>query len=215
MDIMEWAKANAKEGANFAELEDAVERSNPLAGIKSREDAEAFIRGNDTFRSALDSSVSKAVESHDKRFREEKLPGILSEEKERLRKELNPEETEEQRQIRELREEVASEKKLRALENAKSKLRSKGKEFGFPDGIAETFAVYGEEAEDRLSNMGDFIKRSIQEGIESGVKEKFKGRRAPESGRENNSSATAREDFDNLSPKEKMKLAKSGGAFVD
>lgn len=215
MDILEWAKANAKEDANMAELEELVERANPINKVQSQAEAEVLINNTKQLKSYFDSYVSRAVENHDTKFKENKLPEILKEEREKLRKELNPEETEEQKQLREIRDELKQEKNLRALEMKRSELRTKGKDFGIPEKISERFAAFGDDSELALSQVGEFIQTSIQDGIESGVKDKFKGRKAPESGAKDNANAKSREAFDNMSPKERMKAVRSGASFID
>ena len=56
--------------------------------------------GQKLSKSLFDKRVNEAVLNHDKRFKEEKLPNILDEEREKIRLELNPKESEVEKQLR-------------------------------------------------------------------------------------------------------------------
>lgn len=173
-DLLEWIKSNAKEGANIAEAEELVQKST-FDGITTKEQALDFIGKNKVFTSALDSMVSKAVESHDERFKTEKLPEIVKLEKERLLKELNPEETAEQKRIRELEEKIAA-SEMRDKELAiKSDLRTKAQELGYDPIRAERFAAFGDKAIDTLVDESNFLTNLIDSKMKEAVKGTLSG----------------------------------------
>jgi uncharacterized protein with von Willebrand factor type A (vWA) domain len=211
MTILEWAKANAKDGANFAELEELVERANPLNKVKSADDAHVFMLENPYFRSSLDGQIQKAINGHDEKFKANKLPDLIEAEREKIRQELNPEESEEQKEIRRLREEMERQKQEIETEKRRSQLIAKASELGISEEIAGSFSVYGEDAETKLQAVADFVKDSVKNGIENGIKEKFKGRTPPETGKPAGGNVMNREEFDTLGVQEKAAFMKGGG----
>lgn len=216
MTILEWAKANSKDGANYAELEELIEQENPLNKVKTISDAEVLMRENALLTSAFDSRVLKAVKNHDERFMADKLPGILKDEREKIRLELNPKETEDQKRLRELGDELAEQKRLRASDALKADLRRKASELKIPEDMADSFVVYGDNAVERLVFMADHIAKSVDEGIASGIKEKFKGREAPGAGnRDPNAKVIKRSDYDVMPPESQSKFFDEGGIVED
>ena len=212
MTILEWVKENAKEGANIAEVEELIERANPINRVKTQAEAEVFINDTPAFKSFFDAYVSRATENHETKFMELKLPEILKEEREKIRKELNPDETDEQKAIRELKEanqRLESDIKRKELV---AELRAKAKDYSLPDNIADGFAVYGDDAIENLSKVGDYFKSAIKTGIEEGIKSKFKGSSPPSSG-QTTGKVMARDEFANLSPAEQSKFMSEGGTL--
>lgn len=163
---VEWVRANVAEGVDVEEFVKMLPR--PADLIKSDPD----------FKSEFDRQVSYAVDNHDKRFQEEKLPAILDAEREKLRKELNPEETAEQKRIRELEERIAkadSEAKKRELRDS---LRKKAAELGVsdiglqPDDV-EPFVAFGEDAPTVLEAFVTRTKEAFTSNLDAKLKERF------------------------------------------
>jgi hypothetical protein len=175
--LLEWVDGNVKEGVDTAEFKEMLSGS-VLPEFDGTEDALGFIRKHPKFNSALDQAINSAVKTHDEKVNNEKLPKMLDEERKKIReelmKELNPEETPEQKQIRELREQVESMAREKSEVALKDKLRSYAKEIGYPDvTAAEKFSVYGENALDALKQEHEFIQQQIKAGIESEIKNRF------------------------------------------
>lgn len=170
---IEWVRENAKEGADVE------------AFVKSLPRAMDLYKNDPDFHAEIDRMVNDRVDNHDKRFREEKLPSILEEERERIRKELNPEETAEQKRIRELEERIAkadNEAKKRELRDS---LRKKALELGVtdiglqPDDV-EPFVAFGDEAPSVLESFLGRTKEAFTSSLDARLKEKFSAGPEPE-----------------------------------
>lgn len=211
--LLDWVKANAKEGTNFAEFEE-LEGKNTFEGIKSKEMALEIIKKTPFFNSALDSEVNTRISTHDDKFRSEKLPTLLEAEREKIKNELNPPTTEEQKKIAEMQKTIdalSSKDKRIELESA---LKSKAKEFGFPVERAARFAVYGDRAESELKAEAEFYKTHIQTGVESRVKELYGDVKPPKQSSSDSANTMSRADFANLSPEGKRKFAVEDGGII-
>ena len=183
MNPSEWLQANAtlKDGADVKEFESIVSDLDPLKNIKTKEDALNFIDRNSVFKSGLDSAISRAVSSHDEKFKAEKLPELLKAEKEAYAKELNPDITDDQKKINELTERLNQADKEKANNLLKDELRAKAKELGYSVDISR-FVVYGDKALETLE--ADFTDRQsyINTEVERQVKERFGGNKPPKGG---------------------------------
>src|SRR5678815_787768 len=124
-ELVGWAKAHAKEDANVAEFEELVSKAAPPDDAKQAID---YIRAIPSLRSAYDAALNTEYNRAVKKYEEEKLPEKEKELRESIRKELNPTETEEQKQIRELREKLEAKEKAEALTERKEALRAKAKD---------------------------------------------------------------------------------------
>ena len=153
MTPTEWLKANAtlKDTAKIEEFNTLVTDLDPLANIKTKEDALNFVDRNNLFKSGLDSAISKAVASHDEKYAIEKLPDLLKAEREKAIKEANPEETAEQKANREMREEMQSLKSELSNEKQLKAILSKAKELDYK-GDASRYLAYGDKALEMLES---------------------------------------------------------------
>ena len=176
-ELLKWIEKNSKEGVDLKEAQELV--SSLQINIDSREKAADFIDQNSHVKAELDSRISKSVDNALERFKENKLPGMIEEEKEKIRKELNPEETPEQKKIRELEERLKLKDEKDMVEQKKAELRQKAKDIDFDPLKAERYHVYGEEAEKMLMEDVEFFNNSIKEKVDSVIKNKY-GNRAPE-----------------------------------
>lgn len=172
MTLTEWIKANVKDGVDVTEAEKLVADLNPLKDVKTADDALAFIKRNEVLVKALDAETARRVESHDKKYQEEKLPGLLEAEREKIRKELAPEETEEQKRIRALEEENKKMRDDQAKGQRKAKLRELAKESGFDPDLAEDFAVYGDDAEKYIEKHKKAAERRLEEQLSEELKKR-------------------------------------------
>lgn len=173
--LSDWIKENVKEGANVAEAEELVQ-AETFEGIKTKEQAIDFIDKNDVFKSAKDSLISTAVNAHDDKFKETKLPEIIKAKREEWTKEMNPEETPEQKRIRELETRDAerdSKERKRDLEDA---LLTKASEIGFDPIRAKDYSVYGDKAIDKLVDDAGWYKSQIELKVKETVKGTLAGK---------------------------------------
>jgi hypothetical protein len=163
---VEWVRANVAEGVDVEEFVKMLPR--PADLIKSDPD----------FKSEFDRQVSYAVDNHDKRFQDEKLPTILEQEREKLRKELNPEETAEQKRIRELEERIAKADQESRKRELRDSLRKKATELGVTDiGLQpddmEPFVAFGDEAPQVLESFLTRTREAFTSNLDAKLKEKF------------------------------------------
>jgi hypothetical protein len=119
------------------------------------------------FLSEKDSAVTKGIEG----FTEKSVPKLIKEAEEKLRMELSPKETEEQKKIRELLDahtKLTSDlKKEKMFAVAKDKLS----ELGLSTTLAKF--VVGEDEESTLSNI-NLLGEEHSKGIKSAVEKEFK-----------------------------------------
>ncbi|MDA3939813.1 MAG: hypothetical protein PF693_10950 [Spirochaetia bacterium] len=184
MTIQEWIKANStlKDTAKMDELDVIIRDLDPLANIKTKEDALDFVDRNNIFKSGLDSAVSKAVLSHDEKFTADKLPGLLKEAREEAIKESNPEETPQDKRLRELEEKLADADKRDSINSLKSQLNVKAKELGYT-GDAERYIAYGEKALEIMESDITQNKTYLESKMEEMKKEVYKGNPPPKDGK--------------------------------
>lgn len=177
-ELVGWAKAHAKEDANVAEFEELVSKAAPPDDAKQAID---YIRAIPSLRSAYDAALNTEYNRAVKKYEEEKLPEKEKELRESIRKELNPTETEEQKQIRELREKLEAKEEAEALTERKEALRAKAKDFGVDPDIAADFALYGDDGETYLKRHAEWHKKELDAVKEQSSKAAF-GNRTPQAG---------------------------------
>ena len=113
-------------------------------------------------------------------YQKSKIPELKQQLMEEVKKELNPEETEAEKRIRLIEEELRmarEEAKRKDEELAKKELQqklvSKASELGIPPERAAKYVVYGEEAETVLAEDAEYYKSFVTSEIEKMTKEKF------------------------------------------
>lgn len=203
MTVLEWIKANAKTDANIAEVEEMLEASKLP---DSKESAWDFIQKNKVFKSAMDAEVSRATAAHDEKFMATKFPDIMKAEKEKLMKELHPEETPLEKRVRE------QDERIKAFENKESEnarkevLRKKAVEIGFDPVRAERYSVFGDDAENVLLEDHTYMQSFVKTGIETEVKNRFGNGIVPKTG------GNTTKSVKDMTPDEAMQYAKQGEA---
>ena len=146
-ELLKLIKAGLKEGSDFTAIEKLVKDLNVLSGIKTVDEAKELIAKTDLLKSATDSLISIAVKSHDDKFTAEKLPGLLKDEGEKIRKEINPEESKEQKTIREQKERIDALEATGKRSELKTTLLNQAKELGY-SGNVDLFLGMGDKAGD-------------------------------------------------------------------
>jgi hypothetical protein len=173
--LIDWMKANAKEGADLEALATMVPSWDDIA--KAPE-----------LKPHLDRYATKAIETHDARFQSEKLPEILKNERDKIRAELNPEETPEQKRIRELEERLQKADADNRTRERRDILRKKAQELGIGDiGLSaediEPFVMLGDDAPAVTEALIGKLRESMTKTLDAKLKEKYAGP-APEKGSE-------------------------------
>ena len=113
------------------------------------------------YTSQMDSAISKAIDSHDKKFQKEKLPKIIEDE---LKKRSNEGLTPEQIEIKELKTQMEAMKAEKEANDLLNTNRTKLKEVN----LSEDLAKYIKEDSDI-----EFFKNLITESVNNGVKNKI------------------------------------------
>lgn len=178
--VIEWIKRHVKEGVDIEEVKPLIEKVNPVNELKTVDEALAFIEKTGILVRAFDTEVSRKVETGVKNWQEKNLDKLVSdarkEEAEKVRKELAPDETPEQKQIREQGERIAAFEKREKILAQKQALREKAKEIAEKAGVkydpirAEMFAEFGDNAEKMLQGDVEFIKATVEQELSTKLK---------------------------------------------
>jgi len=189
--LLDWMRTNAKEGANLAEFEELLS-GNTIDGIDSKEKALKLLYEQKLLKAAFDSEISKKIANHDDRFREEKLPSLLDAEREKLRAELNPTETPEQQEMRELRLQMQKITAERDMATLRDKLRVKAKELNYDPDRAAKLAIIGDfdQASQMMTDQAEYLQTTLDAERTKFVNEKLGGD-PPKGGKTVDSSLTA------------------------
>ena len=106
-------------------------------------------------------------------FRKEKLPELEKELREKIMNEMNPQESEADRRLRAIEEELERSKKELATKALQEQLRKKAAEIGFDVARADRYAVYGDKAEDMLVQDNEYIQSLVSSEVDKTIKTKF------------------------------------------
>lgn len=172
-DALQWVEKNVKEEADLEEFRKLIPSAEELAK-------------HPEVKPHFDRAVTSAVKTHDTKFTEEKLPDIIKAEREKLMAELNPEETIEQKLLRETREEMAALKKRDRDNERKAEIRKKSNELdinkvGLSPDFFETFAAFGDDALPTLEAFMSLVSTSFNEALEKELASRL-GTTAPKAG---------------------------------
>jgi hypothetical protein len=133
-EIKTWIEANKSD----ASVSQYLEGFNPLAALKDPKEAHGLVESHGALKAYRDSFVTRSLDT----YREKTLPGLIDEEM----KKRHPEETPEQKRIRELELKIEAKERREQESARKETLRSKAKELGFDPDLAADFAFLDEEA---------------------------------------------------------------------
>ncbi len=170
--LSDWVKANAKDGADISEAEKLIQAST-VDGITSKEQAYDFMTKNTVFKSGLDYATSAAIKSHDDKFMADKLPGLIDAERDKIKAELNPPQTDEQKQIAEMQKRIDAMQAEKVKSDLSKELRAKAKELGFPEERAEHYAIYGDNAVSQMESAAEYWKGQVSSQVEAKLKEAY------------------------------------------
>ena len=155
------------------------------------------------YQSSFDSAVGRAVTNHDEKFKKEKLPKLIDEAvKAKASEGLTPE----QKQLRELQEQLEQMK----LEKAKSELLEANRNKLKGQGLDTSLAKYIENDDDIA-----FFKDLIVNSVQAGIKEKLgnSNYKPPTSAGDVNS--ITKEQFNKMNYTEKLKLYNTNKELYD
>lgn len=175
-ELIKALTKHLKEGTDTAEISKIL-AGKVVSEVKDKDGAAAFIKANPQLLSAYDAGITAAVQSHDTKFTAEKMPGLIEAERKKMRdeltKELNPKETPEQKQIRELQASIDTMTAKDKKTELKDLLRLKAKEIGYDVSTADRFAVYGDKAMETMEAEQKIFKASVDSQIEAEIKKRF------------------------------------------
>ena len=133
-EIKGWFEANKED----ASVKSYIEGFNPLAALTDPKAAHDLVESHKALKGYRDSFVTKSLDT----YREKTLPGLIDEEI----KKRHPDETPEQKRIRELEQKLAERERREQEQARREKLRAKAKEIGYDPDLAADFAPFDEEA---------------------------------------------------------------------
>ncbi len=136
---------------------EAVKKVLGELGTLSAEKVSEFLKtdeGKKLVTPMIDSAVSKAVASHDKKFMEEKLPGLLDEEV----KKRFPDKTPEQKELADLKAKLDKSEKDRIRTEQKARAIKQLQDMGLPLSLADRYhGLSDEETDEGVKNLKDLI----------------------------------------------------------
>lgn len=110
-------------------------------------------------------------------YKTDKLPSILDEarrvEREKTILELNPEETESDKRLRAIEQELKESKEKLVQNSLKEVLRTKAKEIGFDVLRAERYSIYGDKAEEAMASDHKYFSEFVTSEVEKNIKGNF------------------------------------------
>jgi hypothetical protein len=152
MSILEEVAAYVKDDVDKDELAGALKGYVKPEAL-TRDDLTGLIRQNKDFASLFDSEVNTRRDKGVDNFMEKKLPEILKEKEEEIRKKYNPEETPEQKRIRDLEQKIADNEKMQLTNLVKDQLSLVAKDKEFDSEIARKLAPLGDQAESLIDEI--------------------------------------------------------------
>jgi len=206
-ELLKLIKAGLKDGADIAAIETLVKGLDVLAGVKTVEEAKELIAKTDLLKSANDSLVSIAVKSHDDKFTADKLPGLLKDEREKTIKEVNPEESKEQKIIREQKERIDALEATGKRSVLKSSLQAKAKELDY-SGDVDLFLNHGDKAVSLLESEAKRYKSAVDERVSNDIK-KLYGDAKPKTSTVDPAKTIKRSDFESMTIDKQREIALS------
>ena len=172
----------------------------------SLDDYKKLISENQTvkgyYTSCVDSAISKAINTHDEKFKAEKLPKIIEEE---LKKRSNEGLSEDQIKLKEMQKQIDD---MKAEKKENERIQSNAEKLE-QAGLDSKLAKYIKEDSDI-----DFFKQIITNAVDSKVKQKLTGGAYKPPTSEASGTLT-KEQFDKMSYNEKLKLFKENKDLYD
>jgi hypothetical protein len=171
-------------------------------------EADKYLEEHPTFRSALDSRISRAVLSHDEKFKADKLPTLIEEEY----KKRNPAKDPKELELEKLRGEMDKIKKDAAYDKQKARALAKLAEKGLPAKLADRYTGYTDEETDAaIADLLGTVEPFLNEREKKIKEELISKAPAPEGGKDvSGKTAIKRSDFNALDPMGQREALKSG-----
>ena len=137
-----------------------------VSGIDSMEKAKIYIDDNEWFKKAKHSIESIANEAYKVNHYEKDLEKIKKDSKDEIRKEMNPEETPIEKELRELREAMTQKERNDERRDRRDFASKQLHEFKFSDELAGVLASEDDESTSKnIKTLTDFYITPLQEKI--------------------------------------------------
>ena len=202
-DIAEDADINE----TILNMEDFAKSSKVDVTKLTIDDYKNMLANNDIikayYQSSFDSAVGRAVTNHDEKFKKEKLPKLIDEAvKAKTSEGLTPE----QKQLRELQEQLEQMK----LEKAKAELLEANRNKLKGQGLDTSLAKYINSDEDIT-----FFKDLISNSVQAGIKEKLGNSNYKPAASSGDVNSITKEQFNKMNYTEKLKLYNTNKELYD
>ena len=174
--IADYVKENftPADGITLEEVEKLESELDPLKGLTTPDQALDFMGRNPLFEKALKKHETTSIEKHDEKFMKDKYPGLLKDAVDLRIKELNPDETPQDKRIRELEDNATARDKVDAAKDLKIELAAKAKEISYTgdidlfmhlgDKALETMEAYHKKNTDYLEAEKEKIQKELYGG---------------------------------------------------
>ena len=181
--ITDWIKKNSTlaEGADIKEAEKLEDELNPLKNLSTTDQYLDFMNRNEGFKNALKKHETQAIEKHDAKFKTDKLPGLLKEHGDKIKAEINPTDTPEQKEIKELKQWKVDSEARDKSKDLKLELVAKAKELGYTGDI-DLFMSKGDTAIETMESYHEKNTKYLEVEREKIQKEVYKGNPPPNRG---------------------------------
>ena len=153
MSLIDEFKGLAKEDADLSEIESKLGSYINTSEL-TKDNFIDVAKQHPSLMSAFDSEVSKRVAKGVENFKERDMVELLKSREEEIRAEINPKETPEQKELREVREELASIRNEKKLTARQDELSIIAKDLGFEPILARRLAS--------LPDAEEVIKETIE-----------------------------------------------------
>ena len=200
---------------------------NPIRGVETTEQVNAFVEKNSLFKSAFDSKVSKANEtfkSNNQLKVNEQIEQIKKNAVKEAESKFNPEVTDEQKRFKNLQDQFdsISNESIKDKQLLIAKEHVKGKLF---DGI--DLGVYlGKTREETILNLDtkllnpyqDHYKsglKSLEDAIDAEVKKRLNGTADPKRGKKSEGGELTRSEFEKMGASQQMETINKGIMIID
>lgn len=151
--------------------------------------------------------IEKPLQTRYQTWQEKELPKILDEERQRIRAELNPEETPEQKRLRELEQKLADKERKESEYERRRALRQQYKDVA-PDVAERLYSLDDESVESVIGEIAT-LRAKIDE-LEKTAKY---GSRTPAGGGKGDGAVMSEADFNKLTPREQNAFVTKGGTI--
>lgn len=172
--------------------------------IGSREDATKLLRDNVHLKAEHDARISETYQRMEAKFKEEKLPALLEEERKKGQKQ--PWEIE----IEKLKSEQSQYQKALALEKQKARALQKAQELNIPASLVDKFiGETDEETDNGLNILVETLKPWAEKQVNEVKKSILGNNGKPDNAGSANVKQMSRSDFDRLDATQKIEVAKT------